>query len=45
MNYTDKEIEIIKQRAFDKGRMNGVIITLLIVAIAIVLVLKSITIT
>jgi hypothetical protein len=44
MNY-DKEIEIIKQRAFDKGRMNGVIITLLIVTIAIVLVLKSITIT
>ena len=30
MNYTDKEIEIIKQIAYDKGRMEGVKITLLI---------------
>jgi hypothetical protein len=36
MNYTDKEIEIIKQRAFDKGRMNGVIITLLICVIFLI---------
>lgn len=30
MNYTDKEIEIIKQIAYDKGRMEGVTLTLII---------------
>lgn len=30
MNYTDKEIETIKQIAYDKGRMEGVTLTLII---------------
>jgi hypothetical protein len=30
MNYTDKEIEIIKQKAYDKGTRDGVVIATLI---------------
>jgi hypothetical protein len=29
MNYTEKEIEIIKQKSYDKGRLHGVVVTLL----------------
>lgn len=30
MNYTDKEIEVIKQEAYDKGSRDGVLFTLII---------------
>ena len=39
MNYTEKEIEVIKQRAYDKGRITGVITTLIICAIALIIAL------
>ena len=32
MNYTDKEIDLIKTKAYDKGRLEGCIITLIICA-------------
>lgn len=37
MNYTDKEIEIIKRIAYDKGRAEGVAITLIVCAIGLFL--------
>ena len=39
--YTEKEIKIIKQRAYDKGRIEGVIITLLVCGVALVYVLHN----
>jgi hypothetical protein len=36
MNYTDKEIELIKTKAYDKGRLEGCIITLIICVIFLV---------
>jgi hypothetical protein len=38
MNYTEIEIKIIKQKALDRGRMQGVIITLLICVIALIII-------
>lgn len=35
-NYTEKEIQVIKQRAYDKGRLEGAFLTLLIVGIALI---------
>ena len=31
MNYTDKEIILIKQRAYDKGRLHGVAIAAIVI--------------
>jgi len=39
MNYTEKEIKVIEQRAYDKGRMEGVVVTLLICLLGLILVL------
>jgi len=36
MNYTDKEIDLIKTKAYDKGRIEGCIITLIICAIFLI---------
>jgi hypothetical protein len=33
MNYTDKEIVIIKQRAYDKGRIHGVALAFVVILI------------
>lgn len=39
MNYTEKEIELIKQKAYDRGRMEGVVVTLLVCILFLVLAL------
>jgi hypothetical protein len=36
MNYTDKEIVLIKTKAYDKGRIEGCIFTLIICAIFLI---------
>jgi hypothetical protein len=41
MNYTDKEIILIKQRAYDKGRIHGVAIAAVIVLIQTLLIIFS----
>ena len=43
MNYTEKEIEVIKQRAYDKGRIEGVVIAILVLGAFLCLVLYNIT--
>lgn len=40
MNYTEREIDAIKQKAYDKGRIEGVIFTLLIIIIFSILINK-----
>ena len=40
MNYTEKEIEIIKQKAYDRGRTEGVVVTLLVCTLFLVCVLS-----
>jgi hypothetical protein len=39
MNYTDKEIEIIKRKALDKGRREGALIALVVQVVAAILML------
>jgi len=39
MYYTEKEIEIIKRKAFDKGRLEGTLITLVVLAVAVIFML------
>jgi hypothetical protein len=39
MNYTETEIELIKQKAYDRGRMEGVVVTLLVCTLFLVLAL------
>ena len=39
MNYTDKEIELIKDKAYDKGRIEGCIITLIVCGAFLILAL------
>lgn len=41
MNYTDKEIEIIKQNAYDKGTVHGTLITIIIFMIGQIIVIYS----
>lgn len=41
MNYSEKEINIIKQRAHDKGVIEGVLITILIFTAFLCLVLYN----
>jgi hypothetical protein len=42
MNYTKKDIELIKQKAYDKGRIEGILITVLIFFIgALFIIFKS----
>ena len=38
MDYTEIEIKIIKQKAYDKGKVEGSLFTLLIVIIALIIV-------
>lgn len=40
MNYTEREIDAIKQKAHDKGRVEGVIFALLIIIIFSILINK-----
>ena len=40
MNYTEREIDAIKQKAYDKGRVEGVIFALLIIIIFSILINK-----
>jgi hypothetical protein len=40
MNYTEREIDVIKQKAYDKGRVEGVIFALLIIIIFSMLINK-----
>lgn len=42
MNYTEKEIENIRQKAFDKGRIEGVVITILVFTVFLCLALYNI---
>jgi hypothetical protein len=37
MNYTEREIDVIKQKAHDKGRVEGVIFALLSVIIFLII--------
>jgi hypothetical protein len=37
MNYTEKEIEIIKQKSYDKGRLHGIVVTLIGIIFGIML--------
>jgi hypothetical protein len=37
MNYTEREIDVVKQKAYDKGRVEGVIFALLIVIIFLII--------
>ena len=37
MKYTEKEIEIIKQRSYDKGKAEGSLLTLTIIGVAALL--------
>jgi hypothetical protein len=37
MHYTDKEIELIKSKAYDKGKIDGCIFTLTAVVIGLIL--------
>lgn len=39
MNYTEKEIEVIKQSEYDRGRMEGVLIALSICILALITIL------
>lgn len=39
MNYTEKEIEVIKKRAYDRGRIEGILITLLICVFGLIILL------
>jgi len=38
MNYTEKEIEVIKQRALERGRREGVLLMTFIIAIFFIIV-------
>lgn len=40
MNYTEREIDVIKQKAYDKGRVEGVIFALFIIIIFSMLINK-----
>lgn len=40
MDYTDVEIKNIKQRAYDKGKREGVLITLVIFIVALILMIN-----
>ena len=40
MDYTDKEIEIIKANAYNKGRIEGVIITIIAWTILLIVALR-----
>ncbi len=40
MNYTEKEIQVIKQKAYDRGRVEGLIFTLIIIFIFSMLINK-----
>ena len=41
MNYTDKEILLIKQRAYEKGRLHGVAIVALFIVIQTLVMILS----
>ena len=41
MNYTDKEMILIKQRAYDKGRLHGIAIAAVVILIQTLLIIFS----
>jgi hypothetical protein len=41
MNYTDKEVILIKQRAYDKGRLHGAAIVASLIVIQTLLIIFS----
>jgi hypothetical protein len=37
MNYTEKEVEVIKQRAYDNGKRKGILFTIILMIIFVII--------
>lgn len=41
MNYTEKEIEVIKQNAFDKGKRKGILFTIILIVVSLIIIIMA----